>query len=92
MTPTWLLLYVALGIVLFNILTVKFRERRFARLEKGLRALAEKKGDEITLQQISQELQIPLYDAKILARKFVSKGKMEPKKAGGKEEAYVFKT
>jgi hypothetical protein len=85
-----LLFYISLLIVLFNIITVKFRNQKAARFENRLRVFSEKMGREMTIQGISSELEIPIYDAKILARKFVSKGKMEIQP--GETETYVFKS
>lgn len=90
MTPRLLLVYVALGIIVFNLLTVRFRERNATRIEKSLRKIAERKGGEMTLQEISSELHMPLYDAKILMRKFTSKGKVEVR-GSGEKEVYVLK-
>jgi hypothetical protein len=90
MMPRTLLFYISLWIIIFNILTVRFRNRKAVRFENRLRELSEIKGEEMTIQGISAELEIPLYDAKILARKFVSKGKMEIQP--GETETYVFKS
>jgi DNA-directed RNA polymerase specialized sigma subunit len=90
-TPKQLLFYVALGILAFNILTVRYRRRNAERLERKLRDLAQKSGREITIQEISEELKVPVYDAKILLRKFISQGKMEVKKRG-EAETYYFKS
>jgi|GEM_PF-3811518 len=91
MSPRILLLLVSLGILIVNLLTVRFRERKAAGLENRLRIVAENSGESLTVEGISQVLEIPIYDAKILTRKFVSKGKMTVKKGEG-NEIYVFKS
>ncbi len=85
-----LLFYISLWIIIFNILTLKYRERKASRFEDKLRTLA-KDGAELSIQKISEELDIPLYDARILTRKFITRGKMEMRGAG-ELETYVFKS
>ncbi len=91
MTPRMILVYISLLIVLFNLLTLKYRERKAARLEDKLRSLAKRDGFEMSIHNISAELEIPLYDARILTRKFVTRGKMEMRRVG-EMETYVFKS
>jgi len=90
MTPQQLLVLVSIIIILLNVLTVRYREGKLRRLEQRLRGVAERAGGELTLEEISQGLGIPIYDARILVRKFVSKGKMEMRRRDGRT-AYVFK-
>ncbi|GBE55908.1 MAG TPA: hypothetical protein ENH13_01815 [Euryarchaeota archaeon] len=91
MSPRVLLLLVSIGILIVNLFTVRFRERKAASFENRLRAVAENGGETLTVEGISQALEIPIYDAKILTRKFVSKGKMDVQGIEG-EEVYVFKS
>ncbi len=91
MSPRILLLVVSIAILIVNLLTVRFRERKAENLENPLRIGAENGGDALTVEGISRALEIPLYDAKILTRKFLSKGKMDMQRIEG-EEVYVFKT
>ena len=91
MSPRILLLVVAIGILAVNLLTVRFRERKAAGFENRLRTVAENGGEALTVEGISRVLEIPIYDAKILTRKFVSKGKMDVERIEG-DEVYVFKS
>jgi predicted ArsR family transcriptional regulator len=90
-TPRQLLFYVALGILALNIMTVRYRRRKSERFEKKIRELAQKSSKGITIKEISDELKVPVYDARILLRKFVSQGKMEVKKSN-EVETYFFKS
>lgn len=91
MTPRSVLIAVSIGIIIFNILTVKYRERHLSLLEKRLRVLSEEDGKALTIESVSRDLNMPVYDARILMRKFVSKGKVDVR-AGADGEAYVFKS
>jgi predicted small secreted protein len=91
MTPRMLLISVSLGIIILNIFTVRYRGKKAEALEKKLRVIAQKKEGGVTIEEISEVLQLPLYDAKILARKFVTQGKIGTKKRGD-EELYVFRS
>jgi len=91
MSPRFLLLLVSIAILIVNLLTVRFREQKAEKLENQLRIAAENGGETLTVEGISQVLEIPLYDAKILTRKFVSRGKMDVERNEG-EEVYVFKS
>jgi hypothetical protein len=91
MNSRLLLLVVSIGIIFLNLLTVKYRSRTAGKLEKKLRELAENKKRGLTLNEISAELNIPLYDAKILTRKFITQGKVKVKHLGG-VEMFVFKS
>ncbi len=86
-----MLLLVSIAILIVNLLTVRFREQKAEKLENQLRIAAENGGETLTVEGISQVLEIPLYDAKILTRKFVSRGKMDVERNEG-EEVYVFKS
>ncbi|MFV2041051.1 MAG: hypothetical protein ACC644_03570 [Candidatus Hydrothermarchaeales archaeon] len=72
-------------------MTVRFREQKAEKLENRLRIVAENGGEALTVEGISQVLEIPLYDAKILTRKFVSRGKMDVLQGEGGDE-YVFRS
>ncbi len=91
MSPRFMLLLVSIAILIVNLLTVRFREQKAEKLENQLRIAAENGGETLTVEGISQVLEIPLYDAKILTRKFVSRGKMDVERNEG-EEVYVFKS
>jgi hypothetical protein len=91
MTPQLVLFYVATAVVIFNILTVKIREKNADSLEGKVIELITEKGGEIRAQDVSKIFKIPLYDAKILMRKYVSKGKMQVKR-DGKDEVYFLKS
>jgi hypothetical protein len=90
MTPRLFLILVTLGIIAFNLITVKVRTRNASKLEIKLRILAKEKGTGVTLQDISQELKVPAYDAKILIRRFVTQGKMDVQRTED-NEFYVFR-
>ncbi len=90
MTPRSVLIAVSIGVILFNLLTVRYRERHLSLLEKRLRVLTEGNDKALTIESVSRDLNIPVYDARILMRKFVSKGKVDVR-AGVDGEAYVFK-
>ncbi len=91
MSPRFMLLLVSIAILIVNLLTVRFREQKAEKLENQLRIAAENGGETLTVEGISQVLEIPLYDAKILTRKFVSRGKMDVERNEG-EAVYVFKS
>lgn len=82
---------VFVGIIFLNLLTVKYRSRNTEKLEKKLRELAENKKSGLTIDEISAELKIPLYDAKILTRKFITQGKVKINNLEG-VETFVFKS
>jgi hypothetical protein len=90
LTPNLLLIYITLAIILFNIFTLKFRDRNLIKFERKLTDLSEKNIDGMTLEEIARELQMPIYDAKILTRKIASKGKLTIK-THNEEEFYSFK-
>lgn len=91
MSPRFLLFLVSIAILIVNLLTVRFREQKAEKLENRLRIVAENGGEALTVEGISQVLEIPLYDAKILTRKFVSRGKMDVLQGEGGDE-YVFRS
>jgi len=90
MTPRQILIIVSAGIIIFNILTVKFRKRALSAHEHLLRELEKNKG-QLTIEHISKELDMHKHDAMVMVKKFMSQGKMDTQKKEG-EEVYFFKT
>lgn len=89
MTPRMLLLYVSITIILINFAIMRIREKKTIRLEKQLREKTQK-NQTLTPKDIAQTLNIQLYDAKILAKKLTSRGKMELTDKNG-SKTYSFK-
>ncbi len=77
MSPRILLFLVALAIIFLNITAVKLREKKLKRFETELRKAAVRKEGGFTVQEVAKILDLHVYDAKILTKKLVSKGKMD---------------
>ncbi len=89
MSPRNFLIAVFIALVFFNLITVYYRKRGIARAERRLRKLSKKK-KWISPRDVSRELDIPIYDAKILLKKLTAQGKVDLKKTDN-ETHYSFK-
>lgn len=94
MSPRILLILVSISIIILNILTIHFREKKAEKLETRLRLVAKRRGEPLTLEEISKDLDIHVYDARILTRKFMSSGKMTALKGEDEKEPeqFIFKS
>ncbi len=90
MTPRELLLYTAVTIILLNVLIMRIREKKTTHLEKILREKTQQ-NQKLTPQDIAQTLALHIYDAKILAKKLTSRGRMELTEKNG-IKTYAFKS
>lgn len=79
---------VFLFLALLAVLTSRAREIRFRVREKKVLELG-KKFKTFTFEQVSRELGIKEYNAKILLRKLASRGKIKVRRDGEKEEYYI---
>ena len=74
MGPRTVLYLLFILVIIVNIITLMVRKKKFLKLERSVLDLAASLQRTMTLEEISSDLGVSLYDAKILLRKSVSRG------------------
>ncbi len=85
MSPRMVLLLLFIMVLVANIITLMVRKKKFLNLEGRVFDLAKSKNGAITLEEISTELGVSIYDAKILMRKSVARGNTKVEINDGKK-------